>query len=463
MIDERDERLGYELRALDVPDHGPDFFLRLSERLEEAPAATVHRPRWQRPPMLMMMAIAAVVVGLVAMSTQFTRNEGSPLRPQTPEPELITATEIRSRLSIALAALRSLTGEITIDCVASCPYPTGGPTAHWSFVTTAAGDMRVTGIGSPDDYAYSATRRELRIVTANGPRLTAQVTTNVAPGPPDFPPRSPLARQAASMLQAFPGTIYEVPVTEVTEQDRPAWRMVTPVVPNKLAGPGRSADQIEVVVDRQTGFPVRTTETFGGKLLNEVRLSNLVVNGPVDPASFTFEVPAGVQVFARDAGFHPVNLGEVEALVGYRPVLPTAASIPPGFLLSEVTVSTVAVTPGSEGMNAPSPRVVSVTYRRGFDRITVTTRASGGAVACSPAVHATCFSDPLASGEGDLDNPERFTVHAGALAGAQADLLISPRSTPHVWTVDDRLVVTVAGDVNGGELKQMAESFAVAG
>jgi hypothetical protein len=32
-----------------------------------------------------------------------------------------------------------------------------------------------------------------------------------------------------------------------------------------------------------------------------------------------------------------------------------------------------------------------------------------------------------------------------------------------VWTFDSRLVVTVAGDASGDELRRMAESFAPAG
>jgi hypothetical protein len=111
--------------------------------------------------------------------------------------------------------------------------------------------------------------------------------------------------------------------------------------------------------------------------------------------------------------------------------------------------------------------VVSVAYRRGFDRIVVTTRSTGTARRCSitlPGSDPTaCWADPLASGEGVLDQPERFTVAAGALAGAQAELVISPRGVPHVWTLDSRLVVTVAGDASAAELHRLVDSFAPAG
>ncbi|HJV08354.1 MAG TPA: hypothetical protein VJ653_01690, partial [Acidimicrobiales bacterium] len=361
--------------------------------------------------------------------------------------------------------------EVTIECAiprGDCFPPDAGgrTTLRWSFVTTAAGDERITGIGRRDDVAYSAARREQRAITDDVPR--GQVITNLPPGPPDQAARpSVLRRDVASVVRAFLTTTGEVPVTEVTEQGRPAWRLLTPVTPNKLAGPGNSGDQLEVVVDRETGFPLRVTETLAGRFLHEVRLSNLLVDGPVDPASFTFEFPAGARPFRQDVGFRAVTLAEVRAAVGYQPVLPSAASLPAGFQLAEITVATTAQPTGTEGANPQSRNVVSVAYRRGFDRIVVTTRSTGTARRCSITLPGsdptTCWADPLASGEGFRDEPERFTVAAGALAGAQAELVLSPRGVPHVWTIDSRLVVTVAGDAGGEELRRMAESFAPAG
>jgi hypothetical protein len=50
-------------------------------------------------------------------------------------------------------------------------------------------------------------------------------------------------------------------------------------------------------------------------------------------------------------------------------------------------------------------------------------------------------------------------VGSGELAGAQAELVLSPRGVPHVWTFDDERVTTVAGDASGEELRRMVESF----
>ena len=461
---DRDDRVGAELRGLDVPDHGPEFFAHLEERLaQEPPAGRRRRP----PTMLLGGAAAAVLLAVVAASVVLTGDGSTPLRPSPSDTRLISASEVRSRVSTALSSLRSLSGEVAIECaipVGDCLPPDAGgrSTLRWSFVTTAAGDERVTGIGRQDDVAYSAARREQRVLTDSRP--AAQVVTNLPPGPPDQAARpSVLRRNVASVVRAFLTTTGEVPVTEVIEQGRPAWRLVTPVGPNKLAGPGNSGDQLEVIVDQDTGFPLRVTETLTGRFLHEVRLSNLIVDGPVDPGSFTIEFPAGAQPFRQDAGFRAVPLSQVRAAVGYQPVLPAVESLPPGFQLADVTVATSAQGTGSEGANPQSRNVVSVAYRRGFDRIVVTTRSTGTARRCTATSTATCWADPLASGEGFRDEPERFTVAAGALAGAQAELVLSARGVPHVWTIDNRLVVTVAGDATGEELRRIAESFAPAG
>lgn len=454
MSTDRDEQLGEALRALDVPDHRPDFRARLVARLE-AEGGRPWRPRWSA--YVLTAAAAAVAIAVLATPSFFSGRQ-----PEEVEPVLITASEVRARVAGALASLGTLRGEIELECenpFGSCTPPEAGgrTTLRWSFVTTAAGDERVTGIGVTDDTAFNSSTRTIREVREFG----AVEITNVAAGPPDHFRRSPLRRELGSVVRAFVNDATDVPVTEVVERGRDAWRLVTPVAPNKLAGPGGSGDQLEVVVDRQSGFPLRITESLEGRFLHEIRLSGLVADEPVAPGTFDLDFPAGTEVFRDDRGFRQASFDEAAAVAGYRPVLP--ADVPDGFELAEVTVAAQGGPTGTEGMNPPAPGVVSVSYRRGFDRIVVTTRLRDGIDRCNQVLPGSgisaCWADPLASGEGIVDTPEAFVVGEGALAGAAAELLVSPRGTPHVWTIDDRLVVTIAGDASAGELRRMAESF----
>ena len=234
------------------------------------------------------------------------------------------------------------------------------------------------------------------------------------------------------MVRAFVTDASDVPVTDTVEQGRDAWRLVTPVVPNKLAGPGGSGDQLEVVVDRESGFPLRITESLEGRFLHQVTLSGLVADEPVDPDTFSLEFPDGVEVFRRDAGFRRVTVDQAAAIVGYRPLLPT--DLPDGFERAEVTAAAEGPSTGTEGMNPAAPGVVSVAYRRGFDRIVVTTRLTDGIARCNQEVPGSgasaCWADPLSSGEGFVDEPEPFVVDDGALAGSDAELVLSPGVPP---------------------------------
>jgi len=462
-MSDRDDRVGEALRDLEVPDHGPDFHAGLMARLESE--AAIHprssrRPHWKGPYMLTALVAAVTLVVLGTTSILVGGGKGTP----GTEPRLITASAVRSRVAGALASLRTIKGEIVVECAQPLCETSGSQgrtTKRWSFVTTAAGDERVTSMGVIDDMAFSAaTRTEREISAFEGGRRQGSETTNVAAGPPDSGGRSPLRRELGSVVRAFVADTSDVPVVDTVEDGRPAWRLVAPVVPNKLAGPGRSGDQLEVVVDRQSGFPLRVTESLKGKFLHEVRLSNLVPDAVVDPSVFVLGFPAGTPVFHQDGRFRRVTLDQVAAIVGYRPILPK--DLPNGFKMAEITAAAKGAPTGTEGMNPPASGVVSVAYRRGFDRIVVSSRLTGNIAGCAGdgSGSSACWADPVASGEGIVDTPEPFVVGAGALAGTHAQLVVSPRGIPHVWTIGDRLVVTIAGDASGADLRRIAESFA---
>jgi len=77
-MSDRDERLGTALRALDVPEHGPDFASGLACRLNQETAGGRRvglRPSRLRPPMLLgVLAAAAALIAVVTVSTMLADN-----------------------------------------------------------------------------------------------------------------------------------------------------------------------------------------------------------------------------------------------------------------------------------------------------------------------------------------------------------------------------------------------------
>jgi hypothetical protein len=446
------------LRDLEVPQHRAGFDAQLMARLEQAEPVrgpTVHRPR-----SYLLTGLAAAVAIIVGTTVLSSRDEGG----SSHQPQLISASFVRSRVAGALASLDTLQGEIDVECanstgVCSPPDSGGRTTKRWTFKTTAAGDERVTGIGFADDLAVNAEERVAREVTDYGRGRNGTETINLPPGPPDGGERSPLRRALGSVVRAFVTDSSDVPVTDTTEQGRKAWRIDAPITPNKLAGPGNSADRLEVIVDQRSGFPLRVTESFEGRFLSEVRLSKLVTDQPIDRSVFTLAFPPGAKVFKSDAGFQTVTLKQAATIVGYQPFLPT--QLPEGFVRAEITAAQHGPSTGNEGANPPADGVVSVAYRRGFDRIIVTTRLRGSAAPCSgDGTGATaCWADPVGSGEGVFDTPSPFNIETGGLSGSRGELVLSLRGTPHAWAIDDRYIVTVSGDASPAELRQLMRAL----
>jgi len=147
-------------------------------------------------------------------------------------------------------------------------------------------------------------------------------------------------------------------------------------------------------------------------------------------------------VLRTDAGFANVDPAAAAKVVGYRPLLPTA--VPDGFRLAGIAVASETAPTGPGGSNPPSRDVVSAIYRRGLDELVVTTRRRV----------AGTWRDPFAIEGVDLSS-ERVPV-AGA---PEANLVLDPRTVPHLWAVTDRLVITVSGDLDREQLLVVARSL----
>lgn len=435
----RDEWLGELLRELEAPEHRPQFHGELRRRLREERQAARSRTvvRWS----LRMGAVAtAAAVAIAVVGLPWDANS-----PSLPGPQAASAAVVKARVRAALATLHGLSGVL----VATGPRETDG--GRWRFAMDAAGDLRLQGPRPGDVMTYDAATGVVRSAqhsaSLDGGLLFYAERSGVAPGPPDQgPPTWVLPEQYGAFVRA---ALADTPssVRDTTYDGRPAWRLDVRTTPNATV-PELSGDHLSITVDRASGMPVRVVESKHGTVLRDVRIRNLTVDPRLEASTFTLAFPAGAEVMRSDDGFRRVSLDQVAAAVGYRPLVPSWS--PPGYRLAEAAVAQDAAPTGKDGANPPSRMVVSLAYRRGIDQFFVTTRLRGDG----------SWSDPLASPEGYTDTPIKSAHTGGMLAGADAQVVISAQTEPHLWALTDKLVVTVGGDLDRRELTRIASSLA---
>jgi hypothetical protein len=434
----RDFQLGAALAELETPEHRPDFDERLLRRLtaERAAARRSARIRWS-----VRVAAVAAVAAIVVIAVGIPKTDRTP---GIAGPPPASAAIVKAHLRAAVTTVNTLSGVL----VASGPAQ--GPAEQWRFALDAAGDVRLEGPAAGDVVTYDAgagvVRSAQHSASAGGDTLFYAERSGVAPGRPDLgPPTWILPDELGAYVRAALAA-KDPSVREVAYDGRPAWRLEIATVPNAIA-PELSGDALAVTVDRSTGMPVHIVERKHRVVLRELRIKELSVDASLPASTFRLRFPGGAEVMRSDDGFRPVALERVAGLIGYRPLVP--ASVPQGFRLAAVAVARESAPTGKEGGNPQSRMVVSLAYRRGLDKFLVTTRLRG----------SDAWSDPLASPEGFVDHPETVSIPSGALAGTDAELVVSPQTAPHVWALTDHLVVTVGGDLTRNELELVAGSL----
>jgi len=475
---DRDVDLGEQLRRLEVPEHAPDFFATLEERLQDifasqTPAPSVpsasagrggHREsaRSCRGRLRLLWIPVLVAVVILALLWAFA----GPLGIDFFRPQIASAAAVMKKVVAAVADAKALRGTMVViyaDTTSGASSDTTEATSgdkrdemRWTFLCTAEGDFRLTGVTRREDLSFDhRTGTQLAISGGeNGEQSVASEMTGLAVGPPDPGPADwVLERRLGAVVRALLDSP-DAQVEEGSYEDRAVWTLSTDVQANRLSDV--SGDYMVVTVDKATGFPVRIVETRDGSFVQELRLEGLEIDPVLSADSFVLRFPAGAEVMQYDSGFRRIDLAhlatQAAAVVGYDPLLP--ARIPPGFVLTAVAVAESGQSTGKEGMNPQSRGVVSAVYRRGFDRLVVSTRLVGP--------DRSLWSDPLASGEGFIDEPETVALTVGAFAGSRAELLIDPRAVPHLWVMNEALVATISGDLTRTELVAAAESLAAA-
>lgn len=323
----------------------------------------------------------------------------------------------------AAVAVQGVEGEMTIT-------DGDGVANQWKFLFVADGSYRVEGPAALGDYAYDA---DTRTASQTGDGVSSRLR-NLAPGPPDGNAANPVYfvdRPLGWLVRALAGAA-DPAVSSDTFLHRPAWRYEAKFASNKLGGPG-APDEIRAIVDRQTAFPVSVTRLSGGNVVESLTVERLVVNPTVPAGRF---VLANDKVAASDEGFEEVQRPEAAARAGFVPLVPDVGD---GFAFDEVAVARTPGGTGPEGSNPNPGPVVSESFRRGIDQITVSTRATGP--------DASAWADPF-GGEGMSLHADAVPVTKGALAGSTAQIVLDAQSVPHAFVVSSRFVVTVAGAID---------------
>lgn len=434
----RDHVLGAALRDLEAPEHRPEFYGELHRRLA---AERVARPPRRRTLRWTIRAVAIATAFALALIAYDALRFGATDAP--PIVERADAAVVKAMVQRTMSSTHALSGAFV--SIERDPFTDATVRARGEFILLDDGSFAVrTGWV---EQAYDARRRVSSLYDPSpGSRPFAHRARGLASGPPDTYVDSAFQRELGSVVRALV-EMGDPRVETTVYAGRQVWSLATPVRQDGLAGAGGSPDHLEVKVDVQTGIPVHARWTVDGKLRRELRITAMALDPDVSRSRLTVDVPEGVALSRSDQGFERVELGELEHVVGYTPLVPSW--LPDGYELADVTVARRGGPTGSEGMNPQAPDVVSLLYRRGFDRIVLSTRV---------AVPGD-WSDPLATGEGFADRPEAIRLERGALSGVEANLLIVPLAIPHIWALTDELVVTVAGDLDRGELLRVAESL----
>jgi hypothetical protein len=442
----RDEELGAALRALETPEHRPGFESELRRRLAEVDRqhTVLSLPEKRRSRRRVLVGAAAAVAAALAIALPL-----SDRIPRLGGAEVASAAQVQAQVRESLASLESLGGVLVSRCTtAGCADKSGE--ARWTFLLTSRGDLRLAGPHAGEIVTYDADRGIVRTAqrsaSVGGATLFYAERDGVAPGPPDVGlPTWVLPDEFGAYVRALLAA-RDPRVREVSYAGRPAWSLEVDAVPNAIV-PEYTGDRFEITVDRETGIPVHVVERKGATVLRELSVERLAVDEPVRGDAFALAFPPGVEVSRSDDGFRRVPLSSVGGSVGYVPLVP--GWVPDGFELAEVAVAQDAGPTGPEAGNPLSRRVVSLSYRRGFEQLVVTSRLAGDGT----------WDDPVATGEGYLDHPELVTIRDGALAGARGSVVLEPRGVPHVWAVADGLVVTVSGSLSRDELVRVAGSL----
>jgi hypothetical protein len=478
-VGERDLVLGSALAELDVPDYPLDFLAGVWARVDAEAASAgnesvgsatgagrLRLPRPSRSLWFRRPVLAAAIVATVTAAVTAAVLIGLPGLSRVTGPEPVSAAEVIQKALRALSEAETVQADCTGKLMTALRSDGTAKyvVEHSRQLMRSDGSFRYTLTDKPQTIRplWARTRDDARITAydavhgvyrdyfvgwdpeagRDGRHVSRyEVTTGYPLGEPDYSGWDESATGRA-LLAAGKATL-----ATTTFEGRPVWELT--IDTSAAAGVPLPYDETAVItVDQETCLPIGIRLTRDGVVMMDTRWRNVRVDEPLPDGLFRFDPPEGARVVRRDAGFKRVPLDAISSAVDHDLLVPTW--LPEGYVLQWTAVADRLVT--EEGPNSGRD-VVHLQYVRGFDALTITTR-----IADDPKDAADY--DPI--GEWSWSDLMRRDVELteGAFAGVTARVVVGPWiSSPHLYLVEDGILLTVAGGATADELVAIAESL----
>lgn len=383
-------------------------------------------PRFRPVPVAAAVAAVALVVVGVVLATRLGTTTAS-------------AAQVRAKLAQGLALAESIRGEYTVR--ARPPEPVAPYRGHGLFHCTGCAPVAPAPsrfvLGTDGSYAVRILPRtaSVRFDVATNARTSVQTSYQqgyvrglrlYVRGLHADPTWRYIPEYELSAWVRQAVAAHDPHVKNVTFDGRRAWQLTLVFKPEDDFYVQTGIARIDAIVDRDTGLVLQVTRYAGNPnwWSSIETVHNLTLGTPTSPADFVIAPPAGARVVVHDFGFHPISPTRAAALLGYRPLLPTATGGRVLTAFAVAKVNSLRLLP-----NGPGPvyrDVASARYAVGPNSITVSTRRG------SP-------TDLLPLFEGMTSN----TIHVtrGALAGAAVQLATSPPNAGYLAAYSNGLII----------------------
>jgi hypothetical protein len=414
------------------------------------------RRRWSR--VLGVVALLAIVAGLVTISEQIGTSERIP-------DGSVSGPSLGTDVSAALGQGPFQQVDAKVEEPARAGADTGtAVTRPVRFILGVDGSWVVSARDRIDQATYDAAKGVVRRVAVVGDggdqTVAASETTGLASGAPDpeaVPPDELADLQAVGAILRGAGDRRAVATTSGTT---PTWTLRR-TLPTGADG---ADEEWRIVIRRSDALPVLVERRAGDRLVRRTSLTGWKLVTQVAADTFAQPLPADVSVTADSHAFLTTDLAAVPMLGRGGAVTP--GWLPAGFELSTITVRSEAPADAPStagGANPPDVAVLSLGFRKGPLRITVSTRSRG--------TTGDTWVDPFGAARGGPSGAsgrkaDTRTLDDGLFNGLRVEVGTDAVGRARLWGVTaagtggpDGVVLTVAGDLTPTEAVRLAASL----